>query len=212
MRDAPEYALHDMDRIQELMEQNPWATLVSATPNGVVVSHYPFLVEKSDAGLVLLSHVGRPDEHAHRLGSTEVAVVFAGPSGYVSPSWYGISPAVPTWNFAVVHAYGVPEILSDADNLDVLERLVDHFEERLPDPVRMRGTLENSAYAERIVHGTVGFRMRVTRLDAKEKMSQDKPDEVVDRILTALDRPGPYTNPALAAHMRTMRAIRPPSR
>ncbi|WP_423920140.1 FMN-binding negative transcriptional regulator [Frigoribacterium sp. 2-23] len=201
MREAAEYAFDDGARIRELIEQNPWATLVSATPTGVVVSHYPFLVEEDDGGLVLLSHVGRPDERAHRLGSTEVAVVFAGPSGYVSPSWYGISPAVPTWNFAVVHAYGVPEILSDGDNLDVLGRLVDHFEERLPDPVRMRGTFENSAYADRIVHGTVGFRMRVTRIQAKDKMSQDKPAEVVDRIVAALRRPGPYQNPRLAARM-----------
>jgi len=206
MRENPDYAMTDLAEVRALIGAYPWATMVSATPAGVVVSHYPFLLEEDGDDLVLVSHVGRPDEQQHGLGSSEIAVVFYGPSGYVSPSWYGVERAVPTWNFATVHAYGVPEILSDAENLAVLERLVDHFEDPLPNPFRMRITAENAAYAERIVHGTVGFRMRVTRVEAKEKMSQDKPDEVIDRITTALDAPGPYRHPALAARIRHVRS------
>ncbi|GAB2454898.1 FMN-binding negative transcriptional regulator [Conyzicola lurida] len=205
MRENPDYGMTDIAEVRALISEYPWGTMVSATPAGVVVSHYPFLLEDGD-DLVLVSHVGRPDEQQHGLGSSEIAVVFYGPSGYVSPSWYGVERAVPTWNFATVHAYGVPEILSDAENLAVLERLVDHFEDPLPNPFRMRGTAENAAYAERIVHGTVGFRMRVTRVEAKEKMSQDKPAEVVDRVTAALEAPGPYRNPALAERMRRVRA------
>ncbi|TXK18866.1 FMN-binding negative transcriptional regulator [Homoserinibacter sp. GY 40078] len=205
MRENPGYALTDPQRVKDLIRRHPWATLASATDEGVVISHYPFLLDEVDDDLVLLSHVGRPDERLHRLGESEVAVVFSGPSGYISPSWYGVSPAVPTWNFATVHAYGTPEILSDEQNLAVLERLVDHFEDPLPHPFRMRGTLENAAYAERIVHGTVGFRMRVTRVVAKDKMSQDKPAEVVERILGELESSGPYANPALARWMREAR-------
>jgi transcriptional regulator len=207
MRENPDYAMVDVADVRALIRSSPWATMVSATPAGVIVSHYPFLLEESDDDeLVLVSHVGRPDELAHHLGDSELVVIFYGPSGYVSPSWYRVTRAVPTWNFATVHAYGVPEILSDEENLAVLERLVNHFEDPLPNPYRMRITAENAAYAERIVHGTVGFRMRVTRFEAKEKMSQDKPAEVVDRITTALDAPGPYQNPALADRMRRIQA------
>jgi transcriptional regulator len=203
MRKNADYAMTDPQDVRALIREYPWATMASATPAGVVVSHYPFLLEETDGDeIVLVSHVGRPDELAHGLGSSELAVVFYGPSGYVSPSWYNVERAVPTWNFATVHAYGVPEILSDEENLAVLERLVDHFEDPLPNPFRMRISAENAAYAERIVHGTVGFRMRVTRFEAKEKMSQDKPAEVIDRVTAALDRPGPYQNPALAERMR----------
>ncbi|MWV48947.1 FMN-binding negative transcriptional regulator [Rathayibacter sp. VKM Ac-2803] len=210
MRENPDYAMTDPAEVRALIREHPWATMVSATEAGVVVSHYPFLLEEAPPGsgtdeLVLVSHVGRPDERAHRLGESEIAIVFQGPHGYVSPSWYGVAQAVPTWNFAAVHAYGVPEILSDAENLAVLERLVDHFEDAMPDPFRLRITPENAAYAERIVHGTVGFRLRVKRLEAKEKMSQDKPDEVVERITTALEAPGPYRHPALAERIRRAR-------
>lgn len=205
MRENPDYAMTGLDEVRALIRATPWATMVSSVDSGVVVSHYPFLLEEDEDGIVLVSHVGRPDERAHRLGESELAVVFQGPHGYVSPSWYGVRQAVPTWNFAAVHVWGVPEILGDDENLAVLERLVDHFEEALPEPFRLRVTDENAAYAERIVHGTVGFRLRVTRFEAKEKMSQDKPDEVVDRVTAALDAPGPYRNPALAERMRRVR-------
>jgi transcriptional regulator len=208
MRENPDYRLAGPAAAKDLIRSHPWATMASATPEGVVVSHYPFLLEEAGEtdDIVLVSHVGRPDERLHRLGETELCVVFYGPSGYISPSWYGLPTAVPTWNFATVHAYGVPEILSDDENLAVLERLVDHFEDPLPTPFRMRSTLENAAYAERIVHGTVGFRLRVTRFEGKDKMSQDKPDEVVARIVTQLRAPGPYENPALAERIERLRS------
>lgn len=203
MRENPDYAMDDDAALKDLIRASPWATMVSATDDGVVASHYPFLLDEQDPdGIVVMSHVGRPDERLHGLGERELLVIFEGPYGYVSPSWYGTSPAVPTWNFAVVHGYGTPVLLDDDENLAVLERLVDHFEDPLPEPFRMRRDELNEAYAERIVHGTVGFRMRLERCAAKNKMSQDKPAEVVDRVIAQLQQPGPYQNPRLADWMR----------
>lgn len=211
MRHQPDYALTDEEVVRQLIRDNPWMSIVSAVPGrGLVVSHYPVLLDEDADGIVLLSHVGRPDERLHELGSHELVAIVEGPQGYVSPGWYETSPAVPTWNFSVVHAYGVPEVLSDEENLAVLDRLVAHFEQRLPEPFLMAGTLENEAYARRIVGGTVGFRMRVTRFEAKEKMSQDKPPEVVERVIEALKAPGPYRNPRLAQRMEHVHAVPQP--
>ena len=212
MRENPDYALSRAADAKALIRSAPWATIISATSAGPVASHYPVILdedadETDPDAITLVSHVGRPDERLHELGAHELLVVFSGPSGYISPSWYEVDPAVPTWDFATVHAYGVPEILSDDENLAVLERLVDHFEDPLPNPFRMRGTLATSAYAERIIAGTVGFRLRVTRFHGKEKMSQDKPVEVLERVVAALDRPGPYENAALAARIRLVNGL-----
>ncbi|MCH8569874.1 FMN-binding negative transcriptional regulator [Nesterenkonia sp. AY15] len=210
MRHNPDYALEDLEAIKDLITAHPWCTFVAHTPAGLVASHYPVILEEQaddDGGLVLLSHVGRPDEAKLGLGGaggtepSELLAIIQGPHGYISPSWYGSRPNVPTWNFAAAHLYGVPEVLSETENLAVLHRLVEHFERPLPDPHLLDATEENSEYAQRIVRGTVGFRLRVTRIEAKEKMSQDKSMESVRNIIDELRGTGPYADPALADRM-----------
>jgi transcriptional regulator len=208
MRTNPSFALDDVDEVRRLVRDHPWVTLVSATHAGeLVASHYPVILDPAAAAdeIVLLGHVGRPDERLHELGTHEVLVIVQGPHGYISPGWYDAVPAVPTWNFVTAHLHGIPELLDDAENLRVLADLVDAFEDRLPQPRRMNGTLENAAYAKHIVTGTVGFRLRVGRFTAKDKMSQNKTAVVVDSIVAELDGDGPYANPALAERMRRSR-------
>lgn len=229
MRHNPDYALADPEAVKELIRQHPWCTFVAHTPAGLVASHYPVILEEpaggraegqadDDGAIVLLSHVGRPDEIKLGLGAaagetvpapSELLAIIQGPHGYISPGWYGRRPNVPTWNFAAAHLYGVPEVLSEAENLDVLHRLVEHFERRLPDPHLLDATAENSEYAQHIVRGTVGFRLRVTRIEAKEKMSQDKPMETVRNIIDQLRNSGPYAHPALADRMAEVNAAAP---
>ena len=203
MRQNPSFVLGETAEIKRLIRDNPWATIISHTSAGeLVASHYPVILEESSEDIVLLGHVGRPDEQLHELGSHELLVVIQGPHGYISPGWYDASPAVPTWNFITAHLYRTPDILSDEENLRVLEDLVDHFEERTPEPRRMNGTPVDAAYAARISAGTMGFRLRVTRLVAKNKMSQNKPAETVERVIAELEGDGPYASAALAAEMR----------
>lgn len=206
MRQNPSFVLADTEEIKRLVRENPWVTMVSNTDNGLVASHYPVILDESSDELVLLSHVGRPDEQLHELGAHELLMIVQGPHGYISPGWYDDKPAVPTWNFVVAHLYGTPELLSDEENLGVLAALVDHFEDRMPEPRRMNGTPENAQYASRIVGGTVGFRLKVTRMVAKSKLSQNRPAETVDRIIDELEGNGPYASPALAREMQRVHA------
>lgn len=211
MRENPSYALEDVAEIRRLVDENPWATIVSGTGAGLVASHYPVLLDPARDDLTLLTHVGRPDERIHELGQRdaadgEVLVIVQGPHGYVSPGWYDADPAVPTWNHTSAHLTCRVEILSPEENLRVLGQLVDRFEDRMPEPRRMEGTAADAAYAARISAGTVGLRLVVTRFVAKAKLSQDKPAHVVERVLDALEHGAEYTNPALAAEMRRARA------
>lgn len=206
MRQNPSFLLADASEIRRLIRENPWAVLISTTSAGeTVASHYPVVLDETSDELVLFSHVGRPDDLLHELGEHEVLLIVQGPHGYISPGWYDADPAVPTWNFATVHLYGVPEILSPDENLRALADLVDRFEEVLPVPRRMEGTPEDAAYAARISSGTVGFRLRPSRVVAKRKMSQNKPAEIVDRIVSELEGDGPYASAPLAREMRRAR-------
>ena len=199
MRHTPSYLLTDEAGVKRLIRENPWATIVSNTANGLVASHYPVVLEEDAEGISIVSHVGRPDEQLHELGQHEVLVIIQGPHGYISPSWYDNGEFVPTWNHVTAHLYGTPELLSDAENFAVLGSLVDHFEQRMPSPVSL--DIDETS-ARRIARGTVGLRLRVTRFDARLKLSQNKTPEVVERIVAALEGDGPYASRTLAAEMR----------
>ncbi|WP_396600150.1 FMN-binding negative transcriptional regulator [Frigoribacterium sp. R86507] len=205
MRHTPTFVLSDVDEVKRLVRENPWATIVSHTAAGLVASHYPVVLEEDATdpeAIVLVSHVGRPDERSHELGEHEVLVIVQGPHGYVSPGWYPAEQIIPTWNHVTAHLWGTPEILSDDENFRVLGELVDHFERVMPEPSTL--TLDDAG-SRRVAKGTVGIRLRVTRFDARAKLSQNKAPEVVDRIVAELEHGEHYAQPALAAEMRRVR-------
>lgn len=202
MRANPSFTLRDPESVKELIRANPWARFISCVPgDGLVASHYPVLVDEQEDGIVLLSHVGRPDEVKHQLGQHPVMVIVEGPHGYISPGWYRPPSNIPTWNFVTAHLHGTPELLDAAENLRVLDRLVDHFESQLPEPRQLTATAESFELAQTIAAGTVGFRMVVERFEAKEKMSQNKSADTVRSIIGHLQGSGAYANSALAERM-----------
>jgi transcriptional regulator len=212
VRRTPHFLLEDAEEVKRLIRENPWGTFVSATSNGLVASHYPILLEEDaepvegTTGITVVSHVGRPDEQAHELGRHELMLIVQGPHGYISPGWYDEGDFIPTWNHVTAHLYGVPELLDEAENLRVLHRLVDEFEAPMPSPV---GLELDPEYSARVAKGTVGMRLRVTRFDARTKLSQNKAPHVRNRIIEALDGEGPYASAALAAEMKRAEELRP---
>jgi transcriptional regulator len=199
MRHNPKHAVTDAAVVRRLIAENPWATIVSHNGEELVASHYPVLLDDRPAPeqLTVVTHVGRPDERIHDLGSSEVLLIVAGPHGYISPSWYSEGTTrVPTWNFSVAHCYGVPEILDPDENLRVLTRLVEHFEREVDEPAYL-----DQEIGARIAPGTVGLRIPITRFVCKVKMSQDKDDRSREQVLEALRSPGAYQHPRLADEM-----------
>jgi transcriptional regulator len=200
------YAIESMEDVRRLIAANGWALLATAGPSGVRASHLPCLLDpEHDPGgpareLVLIGHTARADPTSGHLGGGgEALLVFQGPHGYISAAWYESGPFVPTWNFLAVHVYGVPQLLEGEEGFAVLERTVEHFEALREEPWLLAGSIE---YARRIAPGTVPFRLRASRVEAKAKLSQDKPPDVQDRVIAALERSGPYHHPRLAAEMR----------
>ena len=212
MRQNPSFAMTDIGELRRLVELHPWATLVSHTADGLVASHYAVLLDDEREDLTVVGHVGKPDDMMHGLGERELMIVVQGPHGYISPGWYGDVESVPTWNFVSAHLTGVPELLGAEENLRVLERLVAHFERRMPDPRRMWAPPNTPEYVERLAKGTVGFRLTPSKVVAKRKLSQNKPDEVVETIIAELSGTGPYADPQLADEMRRARDQRAAAR
>ncbi len=205
MRANPQHAVTDAGFVRDLVTREGFATIVSSTSNGPVASHYPVVLDEGD-DLVVLTHLGRPDERLHELDAAaaegrEVLVIVQGHHGYVSPSWYapGASKA-PTWNFTVAHLWGVPQVLTPEENLETLVTLVAHFEQHVEKPMWL-----DRAWGAPVARGTVGLRIPVTRFDVKAKLSQDKDPESVQNVIDHLRAPGPYSHPALADDMERAR-------
>ena len=193
MRHNPAYACTDPAVVRELIEENPWAVLVSEN-KGLVASHYPVLVDSEAEGLTILTHLGRPDDELHGIGEGELLVIVQGEHGYVSPSWYAPGATrAPTWNFSVAHLYGTPEVLSEEENLQTLTRLVERFEREVEEPMFLE-----REWATPFARGTVGIRLRVDRFTCKRKLSQDKDPVSRRNVIERLRAPGPYRHPALA--------------
>jgi transcriptional regulator len=197
MRPNPIHAVDDPEFIRGLVRANPWATIVSGGDGDLVASHYPVLLDEGAEGIVLLTHVGRPDEELHRFGDREVMVVVQGLHGYISPSWYGPEGTkAPTWNFTSAHLYGVPEVLGPEENLATLTRLVEHFECGVEEPLYL-----DQEWGREISKGTVGLRIPIGRFVCKRKLSADKDDRSRRQVIAALREPGPYHHPELAEEM-----------
>jgi len=205
--DSPIYRITDESVVKDLVRRHGWVTLVSHTSKGLVASHLPVVVQDGE-GFELVGHFGRPDDENHELTApSESMIVVQGPHGYVSSSWYGTGPTASTWDFVVVHLYGVPEpILDPEENMRALAELQSKYESALPDPVLMEETPE---LAHSLARGARAFRFRVARWQGRNKMSQNRPAEVVERIVTQLESPEqPYANPELAALVREANAER----
>src|SRR5688572_31558658 len=125
--------------LQTLMRRHNFAILVTqqySSPGSdrggaPFATHLPFLLEaeRGPRG-TLLAHMARANPQWRDFAAgQEALVIFQGPHAYISPSWYEVHPSMPTWNYAAIHAYGVPRVVDDRDRLyRMLEALVDTHE------------------------------------------------------------------------------------
>jgi transcriptional regulator len=169
----PHFKVEERAVALELMARHPLATLVSAVEGGEpMVSHAPLVAREAGGALVLLGHLARPNPHwkAWRDGDTVLAI-FHGPDAYVSPFCYETEQAVPTWNYAVVHAAGTVTVLHASDAKErVLKALIDVHDV----PYRARWDEFDPEWREKMKNGIVAFEIGVSRLDAKVKASQNR--------------------------------------
>jgi transcriptional regulator len=177
------------DVLHDLIRRHSFGTLVSQTAEGLFATHLPFLVDASrgEHG-TLLAHMARANPHWRSFleeGTPESMAIFNGPHAYVSPSWYGTDRAVPTWNYAVVHAYGRPRLVEDeAQVRRLLGATVDEFEAGFAQPWSMARLPEE--YVSGMTKGIVAFELPVARLEGKLKLSQNRPTEDRERVSAAL--------------------------
>jgi transcriptional regulator len=170
--------------MHSFIEQNPFGTLVCQTSLGMVANHIPFELDvvSGDHG-VLRAHVARANPIWQQAASgVEVLVIFQGIDSYITPSWYPTKKiagkAVPTWAYAITHAYGEVKFIQDAAWLHgLVSRLSNTQEADRPEPWSVSDA--PSDYVDKLLGAIVGVEIKITRLEGKWKVDQNK--QAVDR-------------------------------
>src|SRR5712692_2294121 len=192
----------DISRLHTFMEAYSFATLVTQHESIPFATHLPFLLdaERGPNG-ILLAHMARANPQWHDFASAqEVLVIFQGPHTYISPSWYEVELSVPTWNYAVVHAYGLPHLIEDGEELyKLLKTLIQTHEAHFEKPWSFQLSED---YLQKMMRGIVGFEIEITRLEGKFKLSQNRTATERENVIAALQE---STNTAALAEL--MRSV-----
>jgi len=178
--------------MQDLIRAQPLATLVTMGAGVLTANHIPLIFSPEPAPYgTLLGHVARANSIWKDLASgTEALALFHGPEAYISPSWYATKQesgkVVPTWNYAVVHAYGALRVMDDPAWVRAqLELLTTQSEATMPAPWAV--TDAPAEYIEKLIHAIVGIEIVVTRLLGKWKVSQNQPPENRAGVIAGLE-------------------------
>ena len=185
--------------VVEFMRANNFPILVTGTGGVLHASHLPITVHETGEQIVIDMHMAKNNPQWNEFFDDEVMVIFAGPHAYVSPRWYADKERVPTWNYAAVHAYGVPKIHSDKKTKgESQRRLIESID---PQWLPKHDALHQE-YVEQMLDGIVNFSIPVTRLDTRWKLSQNRGRREMELIAAALDKSSDSTERALAALTR----------
>jgi transcriptional regulator len=196
------FQIADLATLKAFMRRHSFATVVTHDGSAPFATHMPVL-HHAEGGThgTLITHMARANpQWQHFADGREVMVIFHGPHAYISPNWYETRPMVPTWNYATVHAYGVPRVIEDKAALrTMLRELVDTFEADQQQPY---GELLSDDYIDQLSPGIVGLEIPITRLEVKFKLSQNRTPADQAGVIAALENSADQTERELAEMMK----------
>jgi len=173
-----EFRVDDVSWMHALMRARPFASLVSNGSAGLYASHLPTVLKDEGSYGVIECHLARANPHWKDVaGGNEVLMIFHCPEGYITPNWYPSKAehgkVVPTRNYATVHVYGCPETMQNKDwLLRHVGELTAQQEQTQAKPWAISDAPQ--PYVDAMLRGIIGFRLVITRLEGKWKMSQNR--------------------------------------
>jgi len=182
----PSFRIDYPKKLSAFMDAYSFATLVTCHSSEPLATHLPVRqISKDGVCTTLVSHMARANpQWRHFSTDVDVLTIFAGPHAYISPSWYATEPAVPTWNYAAVHVYGRPVIIDDHKRIvSLLNETVSFYEQSFDRP--WPGTLPIE-FRDQLIESIVAFEIRVTRIEGKFKLGQNRSVDDTKGVYKAL--------------------------
>jgi transcriptional regulator len=170
MYNPQRFKANDISEAFDLMDQHPFATVISISGNMPFVSHLPLTPKKQGDQIELIGHLAKANPHSKLLSKAHTIAVFNGPQTYITPMWYAENN-VPTWNYSTVHATGPITLIEDYEPLvDCLQLLTAHAERHWPSGWDF--FVPDDLAEDKLTKNIVGFRMTVNSINFKKKLSQ----------------------------------------
>jgi len=174
------FKIEDAAEVHALMRAHPFAILVTHGADGLTATHLPTVLKVDGASPLgrIECHLARPNPQWKTFAAgTEALMIFHGVEAYIRPGWYPSKAehgkAVPTWNYAAVHAYGPLRVMNDkAWLLAHVGELSDQQEAPYAAPWSTADAPQS--YLEVMARGIVGLTLEIARLEGKMKMSQNR--------------------------------------
>jgi len=201
----PAHFTPDADLVDELLRDHGAADLVTVTEQGLMATFLPFIyvppAEPGTAGAgttgprsagqhgALHGHLARNNDQWQRRAAGESLVIVRGPDAYISPGWYAAKAehgrVVPTWNYVTAHVYGRLVVHDDpAWTEDLVRRLTAKHEADRDHPWSVDDAPR--PFIEGQLRAIVGIELEITRVEAKAKLSQNRPPADVEGVIAGL--------------------------
>lgn len=200
---VPAHFAPDDEAVHELLTNHGAADLITATPDGLVATMLPFVYDRERNAL--LGHVARNNEQWRRPVIGDALVIARGADSYISPSWYASKAehgrVVPTWNYLTAHVYGTLTVHDDPDWVaGVVRRLTELHEGDRERPWSVDDAPEKFVSGQ--LRAIVGVEVAINRIEAKFKLSQNRPAADIDGVIDGLRESGDLAGAAVVEQHR----------
>ena|SRR4029077_1087462 len=193
--------VEDRQAINAFIHAHGFATVITNSDGKTVASHLPVLFDEEMN--LLRSHMARANEQWKQFASgDEVLCVFHGAHAYISPSWYEQQHTVPTWNYAVVHVYGKPSLVDEAQLKQIVLDTTAKYESSMPQPWKIPLSEKE---IDQMLKAIVGFKIDIVRVEAKFKLGQNRSREDQEKMLRNLQSAPDDQSRALAKFILAQR-------
>ncbi|SEM58594.1 negative transcriptional regulator, PaiB family [Paenisporosarcina quisquiliarum] len=182
---TPKYfKVTNVEEIWNFVQENSFGTLITTVQEKPIATHLPMQIIKERDDYYITGHMAYGNPQWRTLEICEnILVMFQGPHAYISSSWYE-KENVPTWNYQAVHVYGKASILSEEELKQDLIKLLQKYEKHRKNPVLWDGLSPQLLNKE--LKGIVGFKIRVSEIQAAYKLSQNRNEEDYHNIINKL--------------------------
>ncbi|MGE7907188.1 FMN-binding negative transcriptional regulator [Peribacillus sp. NPDC094092] len=199
---VPKYfKVTNVDEIWDFVQENSFGTIVTTEQGKPIATHLPLGLNKKGGDYYITGHMAYGNRQWRTFETCEdVLVMFQGPNAYISSSWYG-HEEVPTWNYQAVHVYGKASILEKDELIEELTIMLEKYE----------GNRENSVLWDKLspdlleseLKGIVGFKLKVTDIQAAYKLSQNRNAMDYTNIIDKLQNEGNPNSEQMAELMES---------